>query len=183
MGFFQTRKAGAVVLAAAVLFGVFFGSQRALDAVRSDVWTIFEGEGNGSGHGVKGDLETRRAVGSNLYNLLNDWNYLSPDDPAMATLQDAVGACLVDSTDKAAQEDLVQAIDQVLSLTEGLDGMREEHSKYISNFRAQLKSIENTLSRDPYTAAAKEFNETTLGSFPASVLGPLTGIRELPVYQ
>ena len=56
-------------------------------------------------------------------------------------------------------------------------------AKYLSGFEAQLESGVSTIARDPYTIMAAEYNDKTLQGFPANILGRLTGVKELPVYQ
>ena len=155
MRFLKSRSGAAVVLVFAVIFSTAFGARRSLMAVRDEIFTLYVQGEKDDGHSVSNDLFVRFNTGLNLCTVAERYS----DRPE------------------------VEALSQVL--IEKLNGaaLSEQDAKYVAGFAQELESRAFTISNDPYTAAAKEFNETTLGSFPASVLGPLAGIRELPVYQ
>lgn len=173
MNFFKSRRGAAVVLVFVVIFSTLFGSHRSLAAEAGKI--------TAQNQNVMKDLQTRAAVGANLYAVAD--RYLATDDFARNRLFSALR--LLEEKGVAepmGQQALLWAAELVFEALEGAE-LSGEEAKYLSGFQAQLKSIENTLSHDPYNALAEEFNNTTLGSFPASLLGPLTGVRDLPVYH
>lgn len=172
MSIFNSRRGGALVLAAAVAFGTLFGSHRSLNAERKKV--------EGQNSYVTKDLETRAATASNLYTVAS--RYLPEDGETMQSLRSDLDYLAEDPGDVMAYADLVSVARAVFSLLEDVT-LSDQDAKYVANFEAQIESGVDTIARDPYTVAAREFNEQTLGAFPASVLGVLTGVRTLPVYQ
>jgi len=182
----KTRRGGAIVLAAAVLFGVWFGSRRSLNSLRGDAVSLFEQGADADGVGVKSDLERRRSVCINLYTVAS--RYLDPEEAAMQYLDGAIHM-----TDPAGDRhgDLfpasvyVQLDEKAEGLLDVLAGeqVSEKDDQYLTGFAAELESIRGTIRHDPYTAAAREFNEEVLTAFPASLLRVLTGVERLPVYQ
>jgi len=182
----KTRRGAAIVLAAAVLFGVWFGSGRSLNGLRGDAVALFERGEDGDGVGVKSDLEYRRTVCINLYTVA--CRYLDPEEAAMQYLD---GAIHMADPDGDRHGDLLPASvyirmdEKAEGLLDALAGeqVSEKDDQYLTGFAAELESIRGVIRHDPYTAAAQEFNEEVLTAFPASFLRVLTGVEELPVYQ
>ena len=173
MNFLKTRGCAVLVLAAAVVGGTLFGAHRSLTAQADKITAQNEY--------VMKDLNTRVAVGSNFYTVAS--RYLPEDAPSMTALRDALDSLSEDVAAPEGQEALRRALDGISSLPGGLDELTEKDAEYVSGFQAQLRSVEDTLSRDPYNELAEQFNTETLGGFPASVLGKLTGVDALPVYH
>ena len=181
MRFLKSRSGAAVVLVLAVIFSTVFGAHRSLRAVRDEIFTLYVQGEKDDGHSVSNDLFVRFNTGLNLCAVAERYSDRPEVEQAAKELSDLL---YEKETEKdAAYYEAVEALSQVL--IEKLNGaaLSEQDAKYVAGFAQELESRAFTISNDPYTAAAKEFNETTLGSFPASVLGPLAGIRELPVYQ
>lgn len=172
MNFFNSRRAGALVLTAAVIFGVFFGSHRSLNGERKKV--------AGQNENVMMDLETRVGTAHNLCTVAG--RYLPPDDEYLTALSGDLAYADEHPEDETAFADLVPAARAVIMKLKDA-ALSEQDARYLSNFETQIESGVDTISRDPYTAAARRFNEETLGGFPARILGALTGVKELPVYQ
>lgn len=170
MNFFKTRQGGAVVLAGAVAFGLLYGSHRTLSREAEKVTALNEN--------VMNDLSVRRSTASNLYTVAQ--RYLSDGEKQMKRL-----AKDIEDSQGGDPESLSQLVTSAQAVVERLEQeeLSEQDARYLSGFRTQLLSGQDTIARDPYTTAARTYNETVLGSFPARVLGPLTGVKKLPVYQ
>ena len=181
MSFFKSRKGGAVVLAAAVLFGAFFGSHRSLAAVRNDTWNVCVNGANGDGRSVSNDLFTRFNTASNLCSVAERY----PDAPGVREQAERLQTFLMDPIAPEEAERYGTIDTEARALIEKLEAaqLSEQDAKYVSGFRAQLDSLEFTIAHDPYNNLAEEFNTRVLGGFPASLIGPLTGVKELPIYR
>lgn len=168
MEFLKTKKAAALVLAVSVVFGTLYGSHRSLKSRGAGITAQNEL--------VMKDLQTRRDICANLCTVAGRYLSGGKDVEELSRLlgEDAQGVEVSDALNTAAK-----AVIEALSA----QSLTQEDARYVSGFRAQLDSLESTISRDRYNKLAKEYNEKVLGAFPARWLGSLTGIRELPVYR
>lgn len=168
MEFLKTRKAAALILAVSVVFGTLYGSHRSLKSRGGRITAQNEL--------VMKDLQTRRNVCANLYTVAG--RYLS-GGKEVEELSRLLGEDAKGAEASAALNTAARAVMEALSS----QSLTQEDARYLSGFRAQLDSLESTISRDRYNKLAEEYNEKVLGAFPARWLGSLTGIRELPVYR
>ena len=100
------------------------------------------------------------------------------------------GELLGEAAQSALASDTLEGYDtaralaeQVLNELEQTDGLTEQDANYVTAFRSQLESYDMVIARNGYNDAARTFNEAVLGVFPANLLGGLTGIRPLEVYE
>lgn len=173
MYFFKSRQGAAVILAVAVIGSTIFGAHRSLTAVAADV--------QAQGGQVEQDLQSRAGIGANLYTVAG--RYLENSDADMKALDGALTALSGSVTDRKAQDALLAALTPVMEKLTQAEGLSEKDRGYLSGFQTQLDSIAFTISHDPYTAAAAEFNNKTLRTFPANLLKTVAGVDELPVYR
>ena len=170
--FLRSRAGAAAVLAFVVIFSTLFGSHRSLAAEAGKITAQNEN--------VKKDLETRWAVGSNLYTVAGRYLDTGKGAIALEELSTTLGLARASETKlkedaKAVmgtlyQDQLLDALDGVLAELEHVE-LSAQDAQYVSGFRAQLESISYTLAHDPYNEGAAEFNATTLGSFPPACWG------------
>lgn len=171
--FLNTRRGAAVILAVAVIGSTIFGAHRSLTAVAAEV--------QAQGVQVEQDLQSRTGIGANLYTVAG--RYLDSSDPDLKALDDALTALSGNVTDQKAQNSLLAALTPVMEKLAQASGLSEKDRGYLSGFQTQLDSLVFTISHDPYTAAAEEFNNKTLRIFPASLLKTVAGVNELPIYR
>lgn len=175
MEFLKTRKAAALVLVLAVAFGTLYGSHRSLTAEANKI--IAQNEM------VMKDLQTRAAVGENLYTVAS--RYLSGDQVAgLRHDLDYIAQSDASTTEgMMAYLDLMAVMRGVLFQMSSVTSVTTQDAQYLAGFEAQLESGVDTIARDPYTALAQKFNNETLRGFPASFLSKLTGVGPLPIYE
>ena len=176
MEFLKTRKAAAIVLILSVAFGTLYGSHRSLNKWRS----VYEA----NNYLVMKDLQTRVNVCQNLCTVAG--RYLPDNDPQWMTLEGTLR--MVDPKgDLHGQEpgNYKKLSDQAKTLIGVLEtqNLTAQDAQYVSGFKAQLESLEFTIAHDDYNQMAKRYNEENAGSFPANILGPLTGVGPLPIYE
>lgn len=175
----STKKALAITLAVVVI-ATLFGSHRSLNALREEALAVFEQGQYGDGLGVRSDLEKQQGVCANVRTVAD--RNLSADDAALKELA-ALCDKGYDPQDPAMAQKARAAAGQTLDRLDELDGVSEKDRGYVSDLRAELASLELTISRDPYNDLAEDFNQKTLAGFPANILGGLTGIKPLNVYR
>ncbi len=178
MQFLKSYRGAALITALVILLSVVFGAHRSLTAVRSDVLQVFEMGAYGDGHSVKGDLNARRAVCANLYTVAQ--RYLPEAE------LDELGRSLEETDQEApsasAYENLDSAAHLVIEELEAVS-LSEQDAKYVSGFQAELTSRTLTIAKDPYHQRALEFNNDTLGAFPANLLKHVAFVEALPIYR
>ncbi|MCI8594204.1 MAG: hypothetical protein HFF09_02985 [Oscillospiraceae bacterium] len=178
MNALKKRPVAIFITAVVIVAAILGGSHRSLAALRNDALKLFEQGAEGDGVGVKSDLERRVDICANVYAVAV--RYLPEDNGGMADLKANLNE--PDPLDVFIHSDMVASAQSVLGQLEQLE-LSEQDADYVSSFKSQLESIGYTIGRDPYTAAAGNFNDNVLGRFPASVLGPLTGVRPLEVFE
>ena len=171
----STKTALAITLAVMVL-ATLFGSHRSLNAVRREALGVFAQGEYGDGIGVKSDLERRANACANLCAVAR--NSGLEGEASVQTLKSRVEAFRAGDT----TADLSGPAQEVVDLLSDTD-LDQESRKDLSDLKNTLASISDKVRRDPYTDLAQTFNTKTLAAFPANVLGGLTGIKPLPVYQ
>ena len=171
----STKTALAITLAVVVL-ATLFGSHRSLNAVRKEALAVFEQGEYGGGVGVRFDLNRRADACANLCTVARN-NGLE-GEASVQTLKSRVEAFR--AGDMTA--DLTGPAQAVIDLLDPVY-LDQESRQDLADLKATLASISIKISRDPYTDLAWTFNYKTLSAFPANVLGGLTGVKPLPIYQ
>ncbi len=176
MKFLKTRKAAALALVLAVAFATLYGSHRSLNSWRS----MYEA----NNYLVLKDLQTRVNVCQNLCTVAG--RYLPEDDPARMKVEGTL-RMLDPQGDPHGGEPgnykrLSEQAQELIAVLE-TQPLTAQDAKYVSGFQAQLESLDFTIAHDDYNQMARRYNEEDLGSFPANVLAPLTGVGPLPIYE
>ena len=171
----STKTALAITLAVVVI-ATLFGSHRSLNAVRKEALSVFAQGAGGDGIGVKSDLERRADACANLCAVAR--NSGLENEASVQTLKDRVEAFRAGDT----TVDLSGPAQAVMDLLDPVY-LDQESRRDLSDLKATLASISDKIRRDPYTDLAWTFNHKTLSAFPANVLGGLTGVKPLPIYQ
>lgn len=182
MKLFKERGAAYAVLAAAIIFSLLFGAHRSLSALRADVEAVFARGVKGDGLGIAYDLSEQAKLTSNL--LVVAQRNLDPAAGEIAAAREAA-ATLERASSPGEKYDAAQTLAAAfvnLYTALGETELSAEDAAYRENMRKSFESHATTMQRDPYNAMAAAFNEKTLGAFPASVLGPLTGVQPLELF-
>lgn len=183
VSFLYNRKTAVIALAVCVVFGLLFGTHRTLTGLRAQVETVFVAGEMGDGLSIDRDLTKRAQTASNLVTVAK--RYLDGSDPLLNAVQTASQA-LSDARGPGAKFDANMALtDAFNSLYLALEGqsLSDEDAKFREKLNTEFLSLEKTIGHDGYNRMADEFNRTVLGAFPASMLGGLTGVRPLELFQ
>ena len=166
-----------LVLIAVIIAAVLGGSHRSLAAKRADVAELLV-TGTGQDGSILEDRRTQLEICANTAAVAE--RYL--DASLVSDLRQAAQSAL--ASDTLEGYDTARALaEQVLNELEQTDGLTEQDANYVTAFRSQLESYDMVIARNGYNDAARTFNEAVLGVFPANLLGGLTGIRPLEVYE
>lgn len=176
MKFLKSRGGAALITALVVLCSAVFGMGRSLNAVRGDIYTVFQVGAGGDGHSVAKDLEMRQATCANLYTVAQ--RYLEGPG-AMGDFPRLLGELEHGDLWRSAELD---ASARLLIVQLQSMELSEKDAQYVSGFLAELDSRALSIAKDPYTAEAIRFNTETLAAFPASLARTLGLVDPLPVY-
>lgn len=183
MDFFKKRGTALAVLALAVVFSLLFGSYRSLSALRRDVDVVFAQGEKGDGLSIEHDLAQRVQLANNLVTVAG--RYFNADDPLVLNVR-AAGEALSAVGSPAEKFDANTELDTAFwALSGAMDGksLSQQDAKYRARLGDDFRSRDATISHDGYNRLAAEFNEKTLGVFPANVLGTATGVKPLELYR
>lgn len=162
--------------------GTLVGSHNTLMGMRNKAGAIFYTGVRGDGIGILGDLQERQNVAHNLVVIAR--KYLPEDNVLIqnvVTAREGLDASLT-VKEKAAANRVLDI--SVRDLCDVLNGMvlSDTDAKYPQRLYADFRSRGDTISHDPYNTAAAGFNDI-LSRFPAGVLGGLTGVQPLELFQ
>ena len=183
MDLFKKRRTALTVLALAVVFSVLFGSYRSLSALRRDAAVVFAQGEKGDGLSIDHDLSQRVQLANNLITVAG--RYFDANDPLLANVQTA-GEALSAAGSPSEKFDANTELDTAFwALSGAMEGqsLSQQDAKYRARLGDDFRSRDATISHDAYNRLAAEFNEKTLGVFPANVLGAATGVKPLELYR
>lgn len=175
----KKRGTAVLILAAVLVLGTVFGTNRSLSQLRGKAENVFYEGMEHDGYGIQNKLEQRTDKAKNLCKLAAGYDVAGERD----ALLDAADA-LMDASNaeekfwaNAALTDAADALNAALQKCE----LSEEDQGYVNGIMADLASYELQLERlkEDYNTQVREFNDDVLGAFPANVLKALTGIHEL----
>ena len=177
MSGFKKRSVAVTVLILVIVIAVVGGSHRSLAAERRQVEALLQ-TGTGEDGSILEDRRRQMEICSNTAAVAE--RYL--DASLVQDLREAAQTAL--SSDTLQGYDRARTLaEEALDELEQMDRLSQQDADYVASFRSQLESYDIVIVRNGYNDAARRFNEDILGRFPAKVLGSLTGIQPLEVYE
>ncbi|MCL2121860.1 MAG: LemA family protein [Clostridiales bacterium] len=165
-----------------ILAGTLIGSHNSLSAMRNTASAIFSLGARGDGIGIQGDLRER---GNAAYNMVVIARKYLPEENTL--IQNVLAAKEVLDTASsvrekaAANRELGTAVRDLYDVLDEMN-LRPPDAGYPQSLYTDFRSRGDTISHDPYNQAAAGFNQI-LSGFPAGILGGLTGIRRLELFE
>ena len=183
MAFFKSKKTAVAVCILLVLISVLFGSHRSLNALRSEALDLYT-NGDETGLSILANLNSIQEYTAALLKAAAP--YYDKTNDAFAALSDAHEQ-LTDALGKGPTEQR-QALSELLSACTALqldytdsDTVPADAAKSMTRSINDITSMKDQIRHSGYNAAAAAFN-AVLETFPAGMLGGLTGIRALPPF-
>ncbi len=173
MKLFDKKWFGVLLMLILIIAGSFAGCKLTLHSFYSDVEKIFFHGQDNDGVCIENDLSRRAEDTVNLVTIARKY---SSDESLLADAE----KCAADLTaaaeigDKKASDDRLTAAFTALYEEMGNYGLSENDEKYRSRLYADFRSRGETISHDPYNAAAAEYN-AKLKAFPASLVNRFSG--------
>jgi len=178
----QRSSFASFIMILMILAGTLIGSHNSLSAMRNAASAIFSMGAQGDGIGIQGDLRER---GNAAYNMvviarkyLPEENQLIQNVLASKNALDTASSVREKAT---ANRDLTTAVRDLYDVLNGMD-LRSPDTGYPQSLYTDFRSRGDTISHDPYNQAAAGFNQV-LSGFPAGMLGGLTGIQRLELFE
>lgn len=183
MAFFKNKKAAAAVCLLLVLIAVLFGSHRSLNALRTEALELYT-NGDETGLSILANLNSIQEYTAVL--LKNAAAQYDADDEAFVAVKTAHGQLTAAlGQDAAAQRqalsELITACTALQLDYTGKDTVPADAAKAMTRSINDIVSMKDQMRHSGYNAAAAEFN-AVLETFPAGLLGRLTGVRTLPSF-
>ena len=183
MAFFKSKKTAILVCILLILIAVLFGSHRSLNALRAEALDIYT-NGDETGLSILANLNSIQEYAAAL--LKTAAAHYDRNDEAFAAVQDAHGQ-LTDALakDPAAQRQALAELSAACTALQldytGSETVPSDAAKAMTRSINDIVSMKDQIRHSGYNAAAAEFN-AVLDTFPAGLLGKLTGIRTLPSF-
>ena len=165
-----------------ILVGTLVGSHNSLMHLRGEAADIFTMGARGDGIGIQGDLREREGAAYNMVVIAR--KYMPEDNALIENVLNARKSLESASTVKekaAADKALATAVKDLYDVLEGM-ALSEQDDRYPQRLYTDFRSRGETMSHDPYNQAAATFNRV-LSAFPAGILGGLTGVRPLELFE
>ncbi len=184
MAFLKSRKTAVVVFIVLVLFSVLFGSHRSLNALRNDAMDVYV-NGDDTGLSILANMNSIQEYTAVL--LKNASVYYNSSDAAYKALTDAYGQLTASAgTPDAARHR--QALSELVTACTALqldysdrNDIPQESAKTMTRSINDITSMKDQLRHSGYNMLAADFN-AVLETFPAGLLGGLTGVKALPLF-
>ena len=165
-----------------IVGGTLVGSHNSLMSLRGDAEAVFTMGERGDGIGIQGDLRERDSAAYNMVVIAR--KYL-PEENSL--IQNVLAARKALDTANSVREKagadrtLEVAVKDLYDVLSGMN-LSEQDARYPQRLYTDFRSRGDTISHDPYNGEAARFNKT-LAAFPAAVLGGLTGVRPLELFE
>ena len=173
-----------LVMVLMIIVGTLAGSHNSLMGMRKDAEAVFSLGVRGDGVGILGDLRERQSLAYNMVVIAR--KYLPEDHTLIRNVLDAGaggggGASLSVPELASADRALELALKDLFDVLNAME-LAEVDARYPQRLYTDFRARGDTISHDPYNQVASAFNKTLAG-FPAGVLGGLTGVRPLALYE
>ena len=178
-------KRNSFAIAAMVLMiavGTLAGSHNTLMGMRNKASTIFIAGVRGDGIGIQGDLREREGKAYDMVMIAR--KYLPEDNALIQNVlkaRDALNAASTVKGKAAANRALETAVKDLFDVLSGMT-LSESDARYPQSLYTNFRSRGDTIGHDPYNAAAAGFNDVLAG-FPAGVLGGISGVQPLELFE
>ncbi len=177
------NKGVALLLCLLMIVGsCLLGAGTGLRQLRRQTQEVFVLGKDGSGLGVQRDLQELASQGYNMTVIAR--RYLPEDDAALAAVAGQQEALLAAATPKekhrAAQE--LTASAKLLAATLEATELNTEDQNFLQQVLVDLSNTQRMLAGNDYNPSAAQFNRV-LSGFPANILGPVTGVHPLELYE
>ena len=180
----ENRPLAWVVLALVIVRSIISSGGGALRDVRAQALDGFHYGVNGDSLCIYSDLKARADCAYNLADTAARY-----DTVPQASIDKVTEAAeVLDNTDdsdiaalNAADDALDRAVELLYTELEN-SSLSDADAKFALSQYKEFTSRGLTISRDGYNGHAGAFNNT-LGAFPASFVGMLSGVRELPLFR
>ncbi|MCL1849437.1 MAG: LemA family protein [Clostridiales bacterium] len=182
MDILKKNSIAAFAMVMMILAGTLIGSHNSLVSLRDKAAGVFVIGARGDGIGIQGDLRERDNAAYNMVVIAR--KYLPEDNALIQNVLNARKA--LDSASSvrqkaAADRELAIAVKDLYDVLSGM-ALSDQDARYPQRLYTDFYSRGETISHDPYNQTAAEFNRILAG-FPAGVLGGLTGIQPLELFQ
>ena len=180
----ENRPLACIVLALVILLSIILGGGGALRDVRAQALDVFHYGVNGDSLCIYRDLMARVDCAYNLADTAARYDSI-PQENIDKVVEAAEKLDKTDDSDISALNAADDALDRAVeSLYTGVENahLSDADATYALSQYKEFTSRGLTISRDGYNGYAEAFNEM-LGAFPASLVGMLSGVRELPLFR
>lgn len=180
----ENRPLAWVVLAIVVVLSIIFSGGGALRGVRAQALDVFHYGVNGDSLCIYSDLMARVDCAYNLADTAARYDSIAQESIDKVN-EAAEELDKTNDSDIAALNAADDALDRAVeSLYTGIENARlsDADATFALSQYKEFTSRALTISRDGYNGYAEAFNEM-LGAFPASVVGMMSGVRQLPLFR
>ena len=183
MALLQKRSVAAVLCIVMVVTAVFFGCHRSLSALRRDALNAYI-NGDENGLSILANMNSITEYTSTL--LKTAAGSYTAGDTVYADVREAYDALLAcDDADPAAHRQALSALLSACTALQldytGRSDILETTARSMTRSINDIISMKDQIRHSGYNALATDFNNT-LETFPAGILGGLTGVRALPLF-
>lgn len=168
--FLKKRSGAIIVLILVMVLSTVFSAHRSLTKERAEIEAMLFTGVDGKGIGINSDIEKRVDYSRNLIKIARDYDGLEDACEAVADACDALtgrdgGAAEAYSLNK-------QLSDAVENLYLSMTDLSEKDEQYRQELYTNILSRNDTITNEAakYNKLALEFNNDTLGTFPANIL-------------
>jgi len=178
----RNRSIAMIIMVLMIVAGTLIGSHNSLMGFRHKAQDVFTLGIKGDGIGIQGDLNERASLAQNMVVVAR--RYLPEDNALIQNVLEAgkaQGAAKSVKEKAAANRALEIAIKDLYDVLSGM-ALSEQDARFPQRLYTDFQSRGATISHDPYNRGAADFNRI-LSGFPAGLLGGLTGVKPLELFE
>lgn len=188
MTILENKTVAKVAMISLIIAATLIGSHNSLTKLSNKAESIFYTGVNGDGLCIQSDLDKRFEYARNLITI--SIAYLSPEDIAIIDVETARNELKKAETINKkyiANNSLEESMFNLYNTLEKQGITQKEEllnnfSKNPSRIYSEFRSFGDTIKHDKYNDYANDFN-IALKNFPANILGKLTFVKSLELFQ
>lgn len=182
MEFFKNRTVARFITIIVIILATLIGAGSSLRRLRKEAEDIFYLGEDRDGTGIQHDLEMIMSYSYNLTTVAS--RYMDAEHSLISAVRknrDTLAQAETPGQKYEAAQNLLQAVTELYTYMGSLP-LSESDQKFRNSLYADINSHNIIISRSTYNQHAREFNNT-LKRFPANILGTLTFVRPLELYE
>ena len=180
---FENKYVAIIIMIVMIISSALYGVHRSLSRMSKEVNNIFYQGVDNDGIGIFSDLNIRINQSQNLLTIARKYDI----DEDLINSIEVVLVDLSNGNNSIANKyqsnlELTSKTNTLIAILNDLEEVSDNDISFIRNIEISLLARNDTIFRDPYNLAVKEYNDQ-LEEFPTNILRKLIGIKKIEYFR